>query len=442
MTALARNTFPPLRSAATSKTGARVLAGLFAVALGLAVAMGVPPMLLGGGLATVVAFVVATRRLEALVLLTVFAFILPSLNVAAGAEWAMSLRWALQGLLLVALVTRVPASQVLRRVRARLPVSLLLFLGLAAMSAAWSIEPRLTWGRAATFVAMIAILALVYTIEDAPRQVANAMRLIGAVLALGGLTMIRFDEVASSRYAGLFANPNTLGVAAALLFPFALERALNSRIGWVRVANGLVAALLVGQAAAAASRGGILAIMAAYVYLGGSHFRKSRSRTRFVVLMLPAVLAVAASLTVVDPQRLSLVNSRTSLWGLFPQVFWERPIFGHGFGTTQIALAPFSSITGYYDPRGVDFHNSYFNLLSDLGIFGGIILALFIFRAIQRRRLTQPALTSVALAGLTSAIFESWLFSVGSGVSFVFWFAVVGMAVGNHDRAPHARGAT
>lgn len=407
-----------------------------AVAVGVAIGSGVQPLILVGGLVVTAALAAAARRMDVLVALALLALFLPSLRLVGEAPWALTLRWAMLGLVLFTLAGRLAAGRVRRQAGIRAPVSLIAFTTFAAMTLAWSVAPRLTIGRSVSFVSMIVIVVLMHRIEGVADQVASAFRFVGAVVAFGGLLAVALGTLPSGRYAGLFVNPNTLGTASALLFPFALLGAFESRLRWARVLNGLTAALLVGEAAAAASRGGLLAITAAYLYLGSSQFRTVGRRTRLAVLLLPALLGVVVSLVVIDPNRLSLIDSRTTLWGVFPQVFLERPLLGHGFGTTQLLLRPFAPITGYLAPGGVDFHNSYLNVLSDMGTVGGILFALLLARA-ARRHLAEPALTAVIIAGVVSAAFESWLLSVGSGFSFAFWFALIGVASAQRCRRPN-----
>lgn len=113
-------------------------------------------------------------------------------------------------------------------------------------------------------------------------------------------------------------------------------------------------------------------------------------------------------------------------------MYKRHPVVGTGFGTTQVVLAPLSSRTGYFDPRGVDFHNSYMNLLLDTGAVGGLCFGTVLLAAWTRRKQADEAMGAVVVAGLVSAIFESWMLSVGSGFAFVFWFALVDVASGSH----------
>ena len=400
-----------------------------AASLGLALGRGVDPSVVVGGVALVAALLVATRRLEALIVLALVAFFLPSLTLTRGAAWAPVLRWVLDGTVLLVLAARV-AVQRSRPHGRRIPVALIVFTVFAVATTAWSVAPRLTLGRAITFASLVAILALIRTLDDAPRQVANALRILGALIAVGSVLTLPFGSGGGGRYSGIFTNPNAFGVAAALLFPFLLDRSLVSDKRWPKIANGALAALLVAEAAAAASRGGLLAAAAAYLYLGWSRFRQGERRRRFVIFLFPALVAVIASAAVIDPHRFSSVDSRTQLWSAFPPVFSERPLLGHGFGTTQVALQPLSDLTGYARSQAVEFHNSYLNLLVDLGAIGGLLFVLLLVRAIARRKAAPPVLTAVVVAGLVSALFESWLLSVGAGFSFVFWFALVEVATG------------
>lgn len=410
-------------------SGAGWMASWFAaLVVGAFIGWGLPTIALIAVFAVGVAMALAPHRLEALFVMAILALLFPSFRFADGTAWTLAVRWAFLAAVLLVLAARVASTKVRPDARSSLPQPLVVLPAFALMTTAWSVAPTLTAGRAVTFAAMISILLLIPMIDGAPEQMATSLRVVAAIIAVGGLFTLRFGVVISGRYSGVFANPNALGTAAALLFPFALQRAMNGRRRLERVANALVGALLVGEAAAAASRGGLLAAAAAYLYIGWTQWQGERRGRRLAILILPVVLAVVASITVIDPNRLSPINSRSPLWGLFPGIFLDSPFIGHGFGTSQLLLRPFSAVTGYLGPQGVDFHNSYFNLLGDLGVVGGILFAMLLARAALRRRYADPALAAVVASGAVSAIFESWLLSVGSGFAFVFWFAVAGVA--------------
>ncbi len=393
--------------------------------LGVVVATGIAAAVPIGVLAFLAAVACSARRLDALLLGLVLALFLPSTTFASRAASFLTLRWILGGAVLFALAVRVSRSSPRHGALRRVPSPLLALTALGILSTAWSVEPALTLGRAVSFLAMVLILAFLNGVPDGPRQFRTALTAFGALLAIGGLSSLRLGSISGSRYAGLFINPNALGAAAAVLFPLAFHNALSATRTARRWGYGAIAALLAAETAAAASRGGLLAVTGAYLYLAWSHFRAITSVRRLLLILLPAVLSVVASVAVIDPHRFSGVNSRGLLWATFPEVFARRAVLGHGFGATDVVLRPLSSKAGYLEGTAAQFHNSYLTLLSDVGLVAGVLFFVLLLRTARRSRNADPAMIAIVIAGLISAAFESWLLSVGSGFSLVFWFALV-----------------
>lgn len=413
---------------AGTRPAAAFIVGLAAASLGLAIGSGVSPVLLLGLLVFVGSLLLALWRLDALVVLAVSAFLLPSLRVG-GAALLLSARWIVYVALLFVLVLRIMGVRTRGPYRFRRPLPVLALAGLASVSVVWSVSPTLTLGRGATFTGLVLAILLIRALPDGARQVRVSLQAVAAAVALANVAGVAVGG-AGARYSGLFANPNTVGVATALLFPLALNQAFNGSTSRNRLFFTMIAGLLAAEAAAAASRGGMLAIAASYLVLGAVRLRPRGSPRRMALYLLPAVVAVAVAFMVVDPHRFSTKNTREDLWGIAPELFNQRPVGGTGFGTTQVVLIPYSSRTGYSDPRGVDFHNSYLNLLVDLGSLGVASFAGVLALAWRRRKEASALVVGIVVAGLTSGFFESWMFSVGSGFSFVFWFALVDLASG------------
>src|SRR5262249_15743777 len=130
-------------------------------------------------------------------------------------------------------------------------------------------------------------------------------------------------------------------------------------------------------------------------------------------------------------------SGRLEVWQNAWELAKERPYFGYGYGTVGTLFERGAFNSAITEFQGGDLHNSYLEVLLDLGWIGitsFILLVTVIFfvaiRAMIRHR-DSPAYSFVVMlvasliAGVSSAIFESWLIAPGSIFSFPFWFFVV-----------------
>lgn len=147
-----------------------------------------------------------------------------------------------------------------------------LFLSLAFLSTAWSVDPTLTFERAASvgvMFVMTAALAVVVGDDPAARRrmvvgLAGGAVLVtvaGVVLALAGsdYAIQRATSQTSWRLRGLLENPNTVGVMTAVAMPLLAWLALTAGERRVQAAWWAALAVLLGAAVASQSRGGLAA---------------------------------------------------------------------------------------------------------------------------------------------------------------------------------------
>jgi O-antigen ligase len=128
-----------------------------------------------------------------------------------------------------------------------------------------------------------------------------------------------------------------------------------------------------------------------------------------------------------------ILSGRSELWSLAGQFIREKPVFGHGIGSSQSLLSRYEWF--FVESQGLHFHNSYLTIAVETGGLG-IIAAGFTFvltlaggfqvinRAQREKRPGWPqralplALTTGALA---HAFFETWLLSAGNANMIVMW---------------------
>jgi O-antigen ligase len=133
-----------------------------------------------------------------------------------------------------------------------------------------------------------------------------------------------------------------------------------------------------------------------------------------------------------------LFGSRRSPWQDTADVIRESPWFGSGFGTDTVA-APTAWDSNFrtIEDANHEHGNSYLALVQYVGLAGVIpfavllclVLSLVVRACRSIRRTADPRnyalpLVLVCIAGLVHAIFEDWLFAIGSYLSVFFWISV------------------
>jgi len=284
-------------------------------------------------------------------------------------------------------------------------------------SIGWSLAPSTTVTSVAAWAATL-VIAIVFTSVLSRDQIARVVGFVlVAVVAISALMFIvRFPgATAGGRARGMLSNANGLGIFCAMSLPTLLTYRKSLR--WLGCAGAL--ALLV----ATNSRAGTLA---AVVGLGVFAFRSAAGWVRFViatatVCVLPFVsdlLDVMGS----DAPTTGLLrtnDSRSQLWALTLDTFQAHPVTGIGLGALDIVGG-----------------NSYLKMLAELGFLGaalGIVLVAAYVSAVK----ASTTVTAFLFTGLTSAVFESWLFAAGSLFCFLTFIMCVQDAVDEKTRDGH-----
>lgn len=394
-------------------------------------------------------------------------------RIGHGARWGV-----LVALLLAAAAWSLPRVRVPRR--ATLAAAAL--VGLAILSAAWSVEPRTSFERGASLGLLFATCSFVAAAvrRRTERAAAVLVGLLGGATAVGvaGLLLLAFDRTravqaatyeAPARYQGLGQNPNTVGLLFALATPIATWALLAARTRRRRATAGCVLGLFVGTIVASGSRGAIVAgAVGAAIVLASSH----RRRTIALAALVSTVVAAAAIQTIPSPattavstavspaaappaarkgyvdaesvypldadvgqplpgggqplirRGLFAASGRLDAWGGTLHEVARRPIVGHGFGTEQDVF-----IDRYYRFVGGLPEDSYLGLALQLGIVGVVALAALVgvlavagVRALQAtRRDVAAAGLGILVSGLAIAVVQSYVYSVGNIATTTLW---------------------
>jgi O-antigen ligase len=276
--------------------------------------------------------------------------------------------------------------------------SLAIALGAWALaSALWAPDVARARGRAFTLALSIILVFIVY---GAIRKALHARWLVrgyvaGAVLtALLGLVVSSPDAGDGSRLSGGIGDPNELALVLvpglALAF-FAMPGAHGSIERWFLMASAGVMAVSVLETG---SRGGLIALatsFAAGLILGGR-----RRAHVFVALLGFAALGIVYFALVAPPEVSGRVlhftagggSGRTDLWAIAQQVAADHPLLGVGIGNFEEVEPAYASRTTNLsavdlvidDPHVV--HNSYLELLAELGVVGLACFVAFVGGAI------------------------------------------------------------
>jgi hypothetical protein len=424
---------------------------------------------------------------------TVFAFACGSSSVRAVNEAGKPLRWVL---LFVLLAVAVAAAWASRRRDRVLPApsvvaAATLFVALALVSSLWSVDGRLSAGRAASLAILFAVAGLLGLAcagrPEEIRRVLSGLVAGAAAVAVAGLVVLlvdRSDAVQSAtlelpaRFQGLGENPNTVALLLALVLPIAVCLVLEAR-SWRSRAGAIALVLLFdGSIAASSSRGALVAAFVGTIVVIA--LAPLAIRTRAVAGAVAVALAAASLGIALVPQpatrpaaaqpaaaapppakrpapryvdaeallplsfdigsRVPGVNTeqpRSFLGSSGRSLAWQgaldeaakRPILGYGFGTEgRVFVDRYALFTGDLP------ENAYIGLdlqLGAVGLIAFLALAVALLAAMGRglRRSATPACLGVFVAGLVLALVQSYIYSVGNVGTATLWIcAFLGVA--------------
>jgi len=370
--------------------------------------------------------------LPPLVAAAVFAFACGSSSVPSVTRVGHSLRWAALGVLLAAAALAQLQRRSLPPIRAA-TVAATAFVALGLVSAAWSVQPRISFERAVSLGLLFAVCILLAE-RRRPERLLDGV-LAGAVaVALAGLVVLaaahdRAVQPATyqgpARYQGFGQDPNTAALLLAVALPIAVWALLDARRPAGRALAGSALGLLLGTIVASGSRGGLFAAGVGSLVVIAARAGRSRATlvgaVAVVVLVLagvgiqslpkatslapPAPAAAAASAATAKPKPKppqpryrnadrdypldadigqplpggGQPNVTRSFFGSSGRLdAWEgalhdavrRPVAGHGFGTERDVFTD-----RYYRFVGGLPENSYLGLAIQLGIAGLLALA-------------------------------------------------------------------
>ncbi len=338
---------------------------------------------------------------------------------------------------------------------------LLLFLGLAALSVLWSIEPGVTLRRfiRATTVALdcfafVLIAARTVSFQSVVRNVYTVI-IIGSILfVMAEPTMAieqstQFELVGAWR--GLTTQKNGLGSIAAVGFILWLHAWLSKERHWIIALSGaaLSAVCLVKSRSSTSLMAGLFASLLLLMLM-----RSPRGLRRYLPYLIGLFVCVLmtyslAVLNLVPGSGMLLspiasitgkdltFSGRTAIWNIMDENIARSPLVGSGYGAywTQVPESPSIAMLqrlNFYPTEG---HNGYLDVINDLGIVGaGLLIGFLIYFLRQglslfRTQRYQGALfLTLLFEQLVANLSESRWFNVLSPEFVMFTFATIAMA--------------
>lgn len=314
---------------------------------------------------------------------------------------------------------------------------LLAFLGVAAISSFTALWPRHAVENTVLVFKFVAIyLLIVNTVESwrRLRLVVGATALAGIFPAAGALNNVRTGDLAEggrTGWIGIFANPNDLAYALAMLVPLVVGLALgSSRLGW-RLALWGLAGVYAAATFFTYSRSGLLALGAVVVLC---FLRWNRSWLKVPAAVLAGVAMAAAVGTYwAREQGFSDILTDVTLQQRVQTVrvglamFADHPLLGVGPGCSVVGwplYAPPGTATGAY----LHTHNTFIQVLGETGLLGTIPFVVLVgLGLLAARRLAGRWLRAGRpdrarlIAGLEIALWGFLISSLAAGL-LLTWY--------------------
>lgn len=252
----------------------------------------------------------------------------------------------------------------------------------SSLSYIWSIDQQLTTERILTNIQLLLMVLLLWQFVRSRRALAQMMSAyVMGTLVSCAYTMANYLKGVTAvynRYAAPGYDPNDLGLILALSIPMSayLAGVEHRRLrAWLyRLHLPIVLWCIV----LTASRGALLAVLAAMCFVPFTFNRVPAGRKALLLALSGVVLAGAIYMAPQSAlERLSTthselasgsLNERRDIWKAGLQVWNENPVLGIGAGAFQEAVRPLFGM-----PLAA--HNLFVALLAELGVVGCVLFA-------------------------------------------------------------------
>lgn len=320
------------------------------------------------------------------------------------------------------------------------------------------VQPLSLYRTISLWLLVVAVCFTIWRYIDSREKITEWIRIAVHVITLwlligliyqGGTPEIAEINEKASRYSGAYVNPNSLGVAAMFQIPYSFflyryEKNRNRKVFSYIYLGAFIFG--VGSLLRSASRASIGGLLIGTLVAMAIHYR---SRLIIIIGVISALIVIGIGpissaieskfiKTIVRQKSLKTYGGRDEIWQLGWTLFKKRPILGYGFGTNDILIATKGDRANLklYKRWGMQSHNSLLRSILESGIVGTVFIVFFILaypltliRVLMKAKSEELyflllMFTVFSIAALVNSFFESWLLSVGSMVTFLFWWNV------------------
>jgi putative inorganic carbon (HCO3(-)) transporter len=301
----------------------------------------------------------------------------------------------------------------------------LLFLGLS-VAATLSLVCTGKYNTDIQSIIQVCVLSfLISQIIDSSSRLKKMIWVVGLSLLLNGIYTVIFGSPSSeeldlgSRESGLFSDPNFIAITCVAFFPPMTALFLHERNRKKRIALFFILVSLFLSVVFSFSRGAILASLV-LLLLFAIKKRHILAKKKVIFTVLPVVVLVGYvlvtkllwfaetyDLTQITDYNLSGLDQelartaqlvdiknyqyfsafeRVEIWIAGLQMFWDNAFFGVGFGQFKDNLTKYALDWVRPLNQGMVAHNSYIELLAELGILGAGFFMLIMFVTLSRFR--------------------------------------------------------
>ncbi len=316
---------------------------------------------------------------------------------------------------------------------------LVAFLGVAFVSSFDAMWARLAFDRTSDIGKILLIYVLLenaVTSEDRLRKVMLAMVAGGVIPSLGVIYNYAHGiliEHTRAAWKGLFGNPNEAAYGLIVLVPIAVALASKARFVTRVALFGALGTYLIAIFLTF-SRGGLLALLAVFALIG---WRQKSTAIRAVIV---AGLILAVSFAGVHwgrSQGFTDISQDTTYMQRIATIkagiamFEAKPLFGVGPGCSIVAYPLYVPIAAHCGCQSqLVIHNSFVQVLSEVGIFGFAVFMLFLgYSILDARKLQKGPLANEAVA-LEIALWGFVICSLSGGFTYTWWpYILIGLVM-------------
>jgi O-antigen ligase len=325
------------------------------------------------------------------------------------------------------------------------------FLAVAFVSSFDAMWVRLAFDRTSDLAKIVLIYILIentVTTEKRVRTVFFTMVCCGLIPAVG--TIVNhfrgiFIEGSRAGWRGLFANPNDDAYGLVVLLPLAVTVAFKS--GWaMRALMGVAMTISLVAIFLTYSRGGLMGLFAVVALIGWK--QKSLVLRAVMISGLIGAFFVGGlywnrNQGFKDISKDTTFNQRIGTIKAGIKMFEARPVLGVGPGCSIVAYPLYVSQEGNRRQLQLVIHNSFIQVLSELGILGFIAFMVLLGTSLWDAWMLQKGPLAAYAGALEIALWGVVVCSLSGGFTYGWWpYIFIGLIVATkHIASQRSEGA-